>query len=93
MGEVGEYMGGLCPGCGEYNVEKDWILTNYGNEISAGKTNYSIGKGLIGGALFGPIGTVAGFSHSKGSLKGKRVDTYKCSRCGYTKARNVNIYW
>ena len=41
---------------------------------------YSFGKGLIGAAVFGPVGAVAGIGGKK-----THTVTYQCSNCGATR--------
>lgn len=41
---------------------------------------YSFGKGLVGTALFGPVGAVAGIGGKK-----THTVTYQCSNCGAIK--------
>lgn len=62
-----------CPICSSW----DWhqISNDYNG------SSYSIGKGLIGSALLGPIGAVAGIGG-----KTKRLVTYKCDKCGHTRS-------
>ncbi|MBQ7265612.1 MAG: hypothetical protein IJS61_05885 [Firmicutes bacterium] len=93
MSEVRGNLYGKCPGCGNFNRDEDYVLVSYGTSVDASSNNYSIGKGIIGGLLFGPVGTVAGFSHSSGSLKSKRMDTYKCKHCGELKHVQVSTFY
>ncbi len=90
MGIVKETLPGICPSCKKIMFESDWNCISTGSEQSAG-TNYSISKGIMGG-LFG-LGTVAGFSHSKGSLKSERIELYQCPKCGKTVQRKVSTFW
>ena len=43
----------------------------------AQSSGYSFGKGLVGTALFGPLGAVAGIGGKK-----THTVTYQCSNCG-----------
>ncbi len=92
MSEVKSAMPGICPGCNSVNFTEDWIFCSEGHEHESG-SKYSISKGIAGGLLFGQVGTLAGFSHSKGSLKSTRTDIYKCKHCGYTHLRKVQTFW
>lgn len=62
-----------CPKCGN----------NYCNIISNTKTSgtdYSLCGGILGEALFGPVGFLCGLSDSRNMT----VETYwQCKRCGY----------
>lgn len=64
-----------CPACGgkmEYKYEK----------VYAGTTSsYSLSKGVVGGLLLGPIGTVAGIG-GKQKDHYTSVKYYVCSKCG-----------
>lgn len=62
-----------CPKC--YNTVIGW------NMISSrtGDDRYSFTKGIIGTALVGPLGAIAGV----GGKKGKEYITYQCPHCGY----------
>lgn len=51
-----------CPNCGSYD-----------NEVAYTKENYNITKGVVGRAVVGPIGGLAGFEDRK---------SYKCRNCG-----------
>lgn len=64
-----------CPICGSWDWHK--IDDNYNG------SSYSVGKGILGSALLGPIGAVAGIGG-----KTKRIVTYKCDVCKYTKSYN-----
>ena len=56
-----------CPICGE---KDGWIL------LDNSKKGFSAGKALLGGAIFGPIGLVAG-------AFGKKTYTFYCKKCGF----------
>ena len=43
-------------------------------------SSYSYGKGIIGTAILGPIGAIAGIGG-----KTKRLVTYRCDKCGHTR--------
>ena len=61
---MGKYI--KCPKCKSTNVEE------------AGQTKkVSITKGIIGGAILGPIGAAAG------ALNGKKKHAFHCKDCGY----------
>ena len=64
-----------CPSCHSWDWHK--ISDSYNG------SSYSVGKGLLGSALLGPIGAVAGVGG-----KNKRLVVYKCDKCGYTKSYN-----
>lgn len=55
-----------CPKCKSTNVE----------EVSQTK-KVSIGKGLVGGLVLGPLGAAAG------ALNGKKKHSFHCKECGY----------
>lgn len=57
-----------CPKC------KSWKWYEQG-KVNNG--NYSFKKGIIGAALLGPVGAVAG-------INGKKSLVYHCEDCGYT---------
>lgn len=56
-----------CPMCGE---NEKWRL------IDASKKNFSFGKALVGAALIGKVGMLAGFL-------GKDKHCYYCGKCGF----------
>ncbi len=58
-------------------------ISSTGNQPSG----YSLGKGILGAAVFGPIGAVAGI----GGKKTKMV-TYQCTGCGRTKTITYDKY-
>ena len=45
---------------------------------SSASGGYSYGKGIVGMAILGPVGAVAG-------IGGVKEVTYKCSSCGYSR--------
>jgi hypothetical protein len=47
------------------------------HKIDTRQGGYSFGKGVVGAAVFGPVGAVAG-------INGRKTVTYKCDKCGYT---------
>lgn len=57
-----------CPKCGSWKYYKEGEMNNGG---------YSYKKGIIGTAVFGPIGAVAG-------INGKKSVVYRCKDCGYS---------
>lgn len=61
------FFGGalICPKCRSKDVE-----------IGSASNKYSVGKGLVGAALVGPIGLVAGAAGKKGKT------TCHCRNCG-----------
>ena len=61
---MGKYL--TCPKCKSTNVE-----------AVGDKKKISVTKGLLGGALLGPIGAAAG------ALNGKKKRTFHCQECGY----------
>lgn len=61
---VGKYL--TCPKCKSANIE----------EVGQ-KKKVSITKGLIGGAVLGPLGMAAG------ALNGKKKHAFHCQDCGY----------
>ena len=88
-----------CPACGDYKGRGDirsdippsgWTRIAYGNEISVSENRYSVKRGIIGGLFGNPA---AGWSHSKGSAKSKRIDTYRCDKCGATVPREISTFW
>ncbi|ANK60932.1 hypothetical protein AYR52_06010 [Loigolactobacillus backii] len=56
-----------CPKCGSYNIQ---VVGNH-------HKGFSVGKAVVGGALAGGVGTVAGFA----GKKGKKTDMI-CMNCG-----------
>ena len=86
-----------CPGCNEDYV--CWVhnshekISSSRNVYHSGSTEsgYSFGKGLLGTAVFGPVGAVAGINGKKTKSSGYLVkegeDLYKvsaqCPKCGY----------
>ncbi|MFT8425738.1 MAG: hypothetical protein ABF630_09775 [Liquorilactobacillus sp.] len=56
-----------CPKCGSHNIQP----------LGVHKKGFSIGKAVVGGALTGGIGTLAGFS----GKKTKKTD-FVCMNCG-----------
>lgn len=58
----------LCPIC-----KSNW------RSIGTSSSGYSMKKGILGSALLGPVGAVAG-------INGKKQITYQCPKCGYTKS-------
>lgn len=62
-----------CPICRSFKWNK------IGDDYNG--SSYSVGKGLLGSALLGPIGAVAGIGG-----KTKRIVTYKCEDCGYSRS-------
>lgn len=77
----------------ERGLETCYCGKGYWKEISStGKqsTGYSFGKGLLGTAVFGPVGAVAG-------IGGKKTETitYQCTGCGRIKTitydKNGNV--
>ena len=78
------YLMGLSPCiCGKGH----WEVYIKGPTQSSG---YSFGKGILGAAILGPVGAVAGIGGKK-----THVTTYKCSNCGalqsITYDKNGNI--
>ena len=82
-----------CPGCNESYVKWNYVhhemISSPTNVYHSGKKEYSVGKGLAGAALLGPIGALAG-------VNGKRTYGYttkegeysyrisaQCPKCGY----------
>lgn len=62
-----------CPKCGNETCE---IIT----EKHSSGSDYSLGSGLCGMALFGPLGSACGWTDGKTTT----VDAYwKCPKCGY----------
>lgn len=64
-----------CPIC------KSWDWHKISDDYNG--SSYSFGKGVLGSALLGPIGAVAGVGG-----KTKRIVTYKCDKCGHTRSYN-----
>lgn len=63
-----------CPKCGNENCQ---VIT----ETSTKGKDYSVGKGLCGGILLGPLGLLCGACG-----KGKQITSttyWICSNCGY----------
>ena len=63
-------------------LEKCYCFKGYWKEV--GRTGnqssgYSFGKGLLGAAVFGPVGAVAGIGGKK-----THTVTYQCTGCGRT---------
>ena len=58
-----------CPKCSSLNFEA----------VASSKKSLSLGKGLVGGVLLGPVGAVGGAIMGK---KGKT--TFVCHNCGNT---------
>lgn len=65
-----------CPVCGS----SKW------NKIgSSSSSSYSMGKGIVGTAILGPVGAVAGI----GGKKHTSVE-YKCDSCKYTRSYDLS---
>lgn len=62
---MGKYMG--CPKCGSTNIEL----------LGKNRKGFSVGKALVGGAITGGVGLMAGFIGKKG-----KYDIF-CKDCGY----------
>lgn len=67
----GSTLPAKCPGC-----YKGTIWTKVGESFF--NDGYSMKKGLLGTALFGPVGAVAGINGKKNKLV-----QYRCRHCGY----------
>ena len=50
-------------------------------KISESEPSFSYSKALVGTAVFGAVGAVAG-------INGKKTVTYKCNKCGHIMTRN-----
>ncbi|MDV7719027.1 hypothetical protein GA840_04080 [Pediococcus ethanolidurans] len=66
---VNEAKAPKCPKCGSKNLQ---IVGNH-------RKGFSVGKAVVGGALTGGVGTLAGFA----GKKGKKTDMI-CMNCGKT---------
>ena len=62
----------VCPICKSYT----WKQVYSSNE------GYSMGKGILGAVILGPVGAVAG-------INGKKRVTYRCDKCGFTATYNA----
>lgn len=56
-----------CPMCGEISKWK---------KVDSLKKGFSVGKAVVGGVLFGPLGLVGG-------ALGKKKECYCCGKCGF----------
>ncbi len=61
------YAPNKCPMCGESDK---WI------KVDTDKKGFSVGKAVVGGVIFGPIGLLGGGL-------GKKTVTYACGKCGF----------
>lgn len=70
-----------CPMCKKDMYVDKFVQVPVGVET---KSKYSAGKGLLGAALLGPVGALAGVNGKQSSsVKMASATRYKCKNCGY----------
>ncbi|MCH5267337.1 MAG: hypothetical protein J1E62_03245 [Lachnospiraceae bacterium] len=82
-----------CPGCNESYVKWNYVhhemISRPTKVYHSGKKEYSVGKGLAGAALLGPIGALAGVNGKKTHGYTTKEGEYsyrisaQCPKCGY----------